>query len=66
MKKLVLLGPPGSGKGTQATVLVEQLKVLHISTGVIFREAMAANTPEPSRLATCSTVRRHFWPLSAQ
>ena len=41
---LVLLGYPGSGKGTQAKVLSEQLALFHISTGDIFREAISAKT----------------------
>lgn len=41
MVRLVLLGPPGAGKGTQAQRLSEALGVPHISTGVILREAVA-------------------------
>ncbi len=43
--RIVLLGPPGSGKGTQAEVLKDQLSVVHISTGVLLRKAVAAGTP---------------------
>ena len=43
--RLVLLGAPGSGKGTQATRLKDQLGVPHISTGDLLRAAVAANTP---------------------
>ena len=39
MVRLILLGPPGAGKGTQAQKLAAELKVPHISTGVILREA---------------------------
>jgi adenylate kinase len=42
--KLVFLGPPGAGKGTLALRAVDVLKVPHISTGNIFREAIAAKT----------------------
>ncbi len=42
--RLVLLGAPGSGKGTQATRLREHLQVPHISTGELLRAAVAANT----------------------
>lgn len=43
--RLVLLGAPGSGKGTQATRLREHLRVPHISTGELLRAAVAAGTP---------------------
>ncbi|MBK8389918.1 MAG: adenylate kinase [Saprospiraceae bacterium] len=42
---LVLFGPPGSGKGTQAAKLVDQYDLLHISTGDLFRYEMGNNTP---------------------
>jgi adenylate kinase len=35
--RLVLVGPPGAGKGTQATLLAAHYKIPHISTGDIFR-----------------------------
>ena len=43
--RIVLLGAPGSGKGTQAARMVETLGLPHISTGVLLRAAVAANTP---------------------
>jgi adenylate kinase len=43
--KLIFLGPPGAGKGTLAARAVEFLKVPHISTGAIFRAAIAAQSP---------------------
>jgi adenylate kinase len=43
--KLVLLGAPGAGKGTQASNLAEMLQIPHISTGDIFRANMRENTP---------------------
>jgi len=42
--RLILLGLPGAGKGTQAHVLADQLGLLHISTGDMFREAAANGT----------------------
>ena len=42
--RLVLMGPPGAGKGTQAKVLCDHLGVPHISTGDIFRENIKAGT----------------------
>jgi len=41
---IVLLGPPGAGKGTQATFLKETLKLAHISSGDLFRENLKAQT----------------------
>jgi adenylate kinase len=43
--KLIFLGPPGAGKGTLAVRAVEILKVPQISTGSIFRAAIAAESP---------------------
>ena len=42
--RIVLLGPPGSGKGTQAALLREQLGIAHISTGMLLREAVDQQT----------------------
>jgi len=41
---LLLFGPPGSGKGTQAVLLAEALKIPHISTGDIFRQNVKEGT----------------------
>ncbi len=45
MKRIVLLGPPGAGKGTQADVICEKYSVPHVSTGNILREAVSNKTP---------------------
>jgi len=45
MINLILFGPPGSGKGTQADKLVERYELLHISTGDLFRYEMGNDTP---------------------
>ncbi|MCX6543281.1 MAG: adenylate kinase [Acidobacteria bacterium] len=42
---VILLGPPGAGKGTQAAAIVEHCHVPHVSTGDIIRDAIARNTP---------------------
>jgi adenylate kinase len=42
---IILLGPPGSGKGTQAEALVRRYKFPHVSTGDIFRANLSAGTP---------------------
>jgi len=41
---IVLLGPPGAGKGTQAEVISESLKLVHVSSGDIFRENLKNET----------------------
>ncbi len=42
--KLILLGPPGAGKGTQAELISKKLNIPHISTGDILRESIRNNT----------------------
>jgi len=44
MLNLILFGPPGAGKGTQATKLVDKYKLVHLSTGDILRSEIAAGT----------------------
>jgi len=45
MKNIVLFGPPGVGKGTQAEFLKERYQLVHISTGEMFRFNIKNNTP---------------------
>jgi len=45
MLNLILFGPPGSGKGTQAAKLVEKYNLVHISTGDLFRREKKSNSP---------------------
>jgi adenylate kinase len=42
---VVLMGPPGAGKGTQAKALVAALGIVHVATGDLFREAVRQGTP---------------------
>ncbi|AEG15036.1 Adenylate kinase [Desulfofundulus kuznetsovii DSM 6115] len=42
--KLLIMGPPGAGKGTQAEMLVKELNITHISTGDMFRAAIKEGT----------------------
>jgi adenylate kinase len=45
MLNIVLFGPPGAGKGTQAVNLIEKYKLVHLSTGDILRGELAAKSP---------------------
>lgn len=47
--RLILIGPPGSGKGTQAKLLSQRLHLRHIGTGDILREAVSLATPAGKR-----------------
>ena len=49
---LILLGPPGTGKGTQAKLIADQLNTLHIATGDLFREAVKQGTELGGRAKT--------------
>ena len=44
MRNLILFGPPGAGKGTQSAFLVEHYKLVHLSTGDIFRANIKGDT----------------------
>ncbi len=45
MRRIVFLGSPGAGKGTQAAALAQELSVAHLSTGDLLRAAVAGKTP---------------------
>ena len=45
MLNIVLFGPPGAGKGTQAEKIIEKYQLIHLSTGDILRAELAAQTP---------------------
>ena len=44
MKKLLIMGPPGAGKGTQAKILAEKYSLIHLSTGDILRGEISKKT----------------------
>jgi len=56
--RLVLLGPPGVGKGTQAELLCESLGTCHLSTGDIFRAAQCERKPSPALKQALAAMRR--------
>lgn len=61
MKNIVLFGPPGAGKGTQAEILKEKQNLLHISTGDVFRKNMKEGT-ELGNLAKSYIEKGHLVP----
>jgi len=56
--KLVLLGPPGAGKGTQAERIKDRYRIAHLSTGDMLREAVAADTEVGRRAKTIMDAGR--------
>jgi len=61
MKNIILIGPPGAGKGTQAKMISEKLQLIHISTGDLIREEQANNT-KIGKLATQLIDKGNFLP----
>tara|TARA_R100001132_G_C3267185_1_gene89800 strand:- start:390 stop:1007 length:618 start_codon:yes stop_codon:yes gene_type:complete len=61
MKNIVLFGPPGAGKGTQAEFLKEKYQLVHISTGDVFRYNIKNNT-ELGTLAKSYMDKGHLVP----
>ena len=58
---IVMLGPPGAGKGTQAKILAEKLGLVHVSTGDLFRENLSQET-ELGKLASSYMVKGELVP----
>src|SRR5436190_13941504 len=56
--RLVLLGPPGVGKGTQADLLCRELGTCHLSTGDLFRAAQCTPEPSPALADALAAMRR--------
>lgn len=61
MKNIILIGPPGAGKGTQAKKLAENLGLVHISTGDLIREEQKNDT-KIGKLACQLIDKGHFLP----
>lgn len=61
MKNIVLIGPPGAGKGTQAKMLSSKLGLIHISTGDLIREEQVKDS-KIGKLATQLVDKGHFLP----
>ncbi|MCC7077472.1 MAG: adenylate kinase [Acidimicrobiia bacterium] len=53
MRRIIFIGPPGAGKGTQAARIRDRYGIPWISTGDMLREAIAAQTPTGEKARTC-------------
>lgn len=60
-KYIVLLGPPGAGKGTQAKIIAEKYELVHVSSGDLFRENLQKET-ELGKLARSFMTRGELVP----
>jgi len=55
MFNLIIFGPPGAGKGTQARKISESLNLIHLSTGALLREEVSQQTPIGQQVQTIMT-----------
>ena len=55
MLNIILMGPPGAGKGTHATWIAKDYNIPHISTGDMFREAMSSGSELGNKIKELET-----------
>jgi adenylate kinase len=61
---LVLFGPPGAGKGTQSTFLIDRYKLVHLSTGDLLRAEIKAESELGCRPRSSWTAA-NWWPTTS-